>query len=94
MLQNWVASEGDAWTLTVDAATRYLERVLAERTNLDGTAPAFSPHLLENDIQTAPTLVQALAPIIQVFMVWYVILPTMFLPRDPTSTGLPSRHAF
>ena len=31
MLQSWVASEGDAWTLTIDAATRYFERVLAAR---------------------------------------------------------------
>ena len=58
MLQNWVASEGDAWTLTIDAATRYLERVLAERATLADVAPSFSPHLLQNDLLTAPTIVQ------------------------------------
>ena len=60
MLQSWVASEGDAWTLTIDAATRYFERVLAARTaTADGPPPA-SVHLLENDYLTAPTAVQDL----------------------------------
>ena len=58
MLQNWVASEGDAWTLTIDAATRYLERVMAERGSLGDTPPSFSPHLLQNDLLTAPVSVQ------------------------------------
>ena len=58
MLQTWVASEGDAWTLTVDAATRYLERVLAERSLLTDAAPGFSTHLLQNDLLTAPAVVQ------------------------------------
>ena len=60
MLQNWVASEGDAWHLTVDAATRYLERVLAERALLPDATPTFSTHLLENDILTAPKIVDEL----------------------------------
>ena len=60
MLQNWVASEGDAWTLTIDAATRYLERVLAERATLTDDAPTHSAHLLENDLLTAPQIIQEL----------------------------------
>ena len=59
MLQNWVASEGDAWTLTIDAATRYFERVLAARPNL-GDVPPTSPHLLENDILTASSAIKDL----------------------------------
>ena len=60
MLQNWVASEGDAWTLTVDAATRYLERVLAERASLVETVPTLSAHLLQNDVLTAPKIISDL----------------------------------
>lgn len=60
MLQSWVASEGDAWTLTVDAATRYLERVLAERASLTEAAPLYSASLLKNDLLTAPPKVNEL----------------------------------
>ena len=58
LMQNWVASEGDAWTLTVDAAARFFERVLAARNTPGEIAPATSPHLLENDFHTAPQNVQ------------------------------------
>ena len=34
LLQNAVASEGDVWSLTVDAVGRYYERVLARKTDL------------------------------------------------------------
>ncbi len=58
LLQNWVASEGDAWTLTIDAAGRYLERVLAARPSLAGSQPAYSQRLVDNDILKAPEIVQ------------------------------------
>ena len=60
MLQNWVASEGDAWTLTIDAAIRFFERVLAARPTLGDLAHATSPRLLENDILSAPAAIQEL----------------------------------
>jgi maltose alpha-D-glucosyltransferase/alpha-amylase len=53
MLQSWIASEGDAWTLTIDAATRYFERVLAARTTIGETVPAVAGRLLDNNILTA-----------------------------------------
>ena len=58
LLQSWVASEGDAWTLTIDAAGRYLERVLAARSTLTDVHPVYSHHLSENDIQTASEVVR------------------------------------
>ena len=58
LMQSWVASEGDAWTLTVDAASRFLERVLAARHTPGEAAPATSPRLLENDFLVAPHNVQ------------------------------------
>ena len=39
LMQNWVASEGDAWTLTIDAASRFFERVLAARHTPGEAAP-------------------------------------------------------
>ncbi len=60
MLQTWVASEGDAWTLTVDAATRYLERVLAAHATLTDALPVYSPHLLQNDVLTSLPIVNEL----------------------------------
>ena len=60
MLQNWVASEGDAWTLTIDAATRFLERVLATHPTLTELSKSTPARLLESDLRTAPTLVQEL----------------------------------
>ena len=60
MLQNWVASEGDAWTLTIDAATRYLERVLAARATLTDQFAAVPARLLDSDLGTAPAVVQEL----------------------------------
>lgn len=54
MLQSWVPNEGDAWTLTIDAATRFFERVLAARASLHESGfvlPAPLPALLENDVQ-------------------------------------------
>jgi maltose alpha-D-glucosyltransferase/alpha-amylase len=60
MMQHWVASEGDAWTLTIDANTRYFERVLAARPILGELAHPTSPRLLENDILTAPAAIQEL----------------------------------
>ena len=40
LLQNAVASEGDVWTLTIDAVGRYYERVLARKVDLQNqTAP-------------------------------------------------------
>ncbi len=60
MLQNWVASEGDAWTLTIDAAIRFFERVLAARPTLGDLTHPTSPRLLENDILTAPEPIQEL----------------------------------
>ena len=59
MLQNWVASEGDAWTLTIDAATRFFERVLAARDHARrNQRPSPPPRLLENDYLTAPPVIQ------------------------------------
>ena len=58
MLQSWVASEGDAWTLTIDAATRYFERVMAARTGPTEAPPPVSAHLLENDYQAASSTIQ------------------------------------
>ncbi len=58
LMQNWVASEGDAWTLTLDAASRFFERVLAARHTPGEIAPATSTRLLENDILVAPQNVQ------------------------------------
>ncbi len=58
MMQNWVASEGDAWTLTIDAASRYFERVLAAMHGPAEPVPVASPHLLENDHLTAPAAIQ------------------------------------
>jgi maltose alpha-D-glucosyltransferase/alpha-amylase len=60
MLQHWVASEGDAWTLTIDANTRYFERVLAARPNLGEAVPPTSARLLENDVLTASASIQEL----------------------------------
>ncbi len=60
MLQNWVASEGDAWTLTIDAATRFLERVLAARPASSEEPPPLPTRLLESDLTSAPTLTQEL----------------------------------
>jgi maltose alpha-D-glucosyltransferase/alpha-amylase len=60
MVQEWVASEGDAWTLTIDANTRYFERVLAARPQLGELGHATSSRLLENDILTAPAMIQEL----------------------------------
>ena len=57
LMQSWVTSEGDAWTLTIDAVGRYFERVLAERTLL-AEPPATSKRLLENDYLTMPPAVQ------------------------------------
>ena len=58
LLQSWVASEGDAWTLTVDAAARYFERVQAARAVLADTHLATAERLTDNDILKAPALVQ------------------------------------
>ena len=58
LMQNWVASEGDAWTLTIDAASRFLERALAARHTPGETAPPTSVRLLENDFHVAPQNVQ------------------------------------
>ena len=58
LLQSWVASEGDAWTLTIDAATRYFERVLAARAAPAEPPPTASPRLLENDYLTASPAIQ------------------------------------
>ena len=60
MLQNWVASEGDAWTLTIDAATRFLERVLAARTTLADQTISVPTRLLASDLATAPEIVREL----------------------------------
>ncbi len=60
MLQNWVASEGDAWTLTIDAATRFLERVLAARATLTEQFAAIPARLLDSDLANAPAIVQDL----------------------------------
>ncbi len=59
LLQGAVASERDAWELTVEAATRYLERTHA---GLPDAPPpgATSVRLLENDFSKAPENVQAL----------------------------------
>ena len=57
MMQNWVTSEGDAWTLTIDAVGRYFERVLAADKTLLAEPPATSNRLLENDyLKTSPTV--------------------------------------
>jgi maltose alpha-D-glucosyltransferase/alpha-amylase len=58
MMQHWVASEGDAWTLTIDANTRYFERVLAASHLLGEVVHPTSSRLLENDILTAPAAIQ------------------------------------
>ncbi len=58
LMQSWVASEGDAWTLTVDAASRFFERVLAARHTPGEAAPETSASLLANNIQTAPLAAQ------------------------------------
>ena len=57
LMQSWVTSEGDAWTLTIDAVGRYFERVLAERALL-AEPPATSKRLLENDYLTTTLTVQ------------------------------------
>ncbi len=58
LMQSWVASEGDAWTLTQDSASRFFERVLAARHTPNEAAPETSPHLLENDFHIAPQNIQ------------------------------------
>lgn len=54
LLQGVVPNEGDAWTLTVEAAARYLERVLSSTAQPQFTEPTeflsqLSPRLVEND---------------------------------------------
>ncbi len=61
MLQGWVPSEGDAWTLTIDAATRFFERVLAARASLNEGGfdlPAPESLLLDNDVLKIPAALQ------------------------------------
>ncbi len=58
LMQSWVASEGDAWTLTQDSASRFFERVLAARHTPNETAPETPAHLLEVDFHTAPQNIQ------------------------------------
>ena len=58
LLQGWVASEGDAWTLTVDAAARYFERVQAAKSVLGETPFPTAKRLVANDILKAPAIVQ------------------------------------
>ncbi|MEP7014959.1 MAG: maltose alpha-D-glucosyltransferase [Verrucomicrobiota bacterium] len=47
LLQSAVTSEGDAWTLTIDALGRYYERVLGSKADLQNQATPSSPLLDE-----------------------------------------------
>jgi maltose alpha-D-glucosyltransferase/alpha-amylase len=61
MLQSLVTNAEDVWTLTIDAATRYFERVLAARVSMAETGvtlPPIAPSLLENDFLKTPLAVQ------------------------------------
>lgn len=58
ILQGYAPNQGDAWTYTLDSLSRYFERVLAGRPEMEEDQPASS--FLEMDLSTSSPLIQEL----------------------------------
>ncbi len=59
LLQEFVRNQGDAWSYSLDAARRYIERVLAKRQEVE-TLPSLPGSIIENSRQPIDPLLQEL----------------------------------